>query len=410
MTHYNLKKGIYLIKGAKKHCIYNSNNGFVYHINSDTLDFLETINDKGNIDKSQIEETKLLKTFESADIIELAVKRTIFADIKTELQNKNKIEFAWIEVTKKCNLYCLHCYEESHPAINGELSDGDFQILIPQLIKYGIKRIQFIGGEPFLLGDKLKKMIEYCSDKFESIEIFTNGTLINEKWVKFLKSKNVGIALSIYSYNKEQHDKVTKVKGSFEKTNKTITLLTQYNIHYRVCGVEMKGVEMGDNTSDLYKLQKLDLVRLTGRANLSLYNESMLKRKIITENNFRRNNKIQDICKMVSGHNCFSKNLYIDCNLEVFPCVMERRFVHGNLKNQELATLINDNIKLLTKDYIDGCSQCEYKYFCSDCRPDSLGAEKYAKPWYCSYKPETGEWIDSDIYIKSLKSKYYEKL
>lgn len=409
MSRYNLKKGVYLIKGARKHCIYNSNDGQIYHINSDTLDLLELINTNSHIDKSQGEETILLETFKSADLIELADKREPFPDIKTELIKKNKIDFAWIEVTKKCNLQCIHCYENSHPANDGEMSYDDFLIVISKLIKYGIKHIQFIGGEPLLLGDKLKRMIEHCYDKFEFIEVFTNGTLVNEEWVKFLKTKNIHIALSVYSYKKEQHDKVTQVKGAFEKTNKTIKLLDRYKVRYRICSVEMKEIDIGDNSSSLFKIKKIDLVRLTGRANFSLYSESMLRRKIITENNFRYPKKTKDVSRLISGHNCFSRNLYIDFTLNVYPCVMERRFVHGNVRYKELATIINDHILFLTKDFIDECNQCEYRYFCYDCRPDSLGADKYAKPWFCSYEPVTGEWVDRDKFIKFLKTKNDER-
>ncbi len=407
MAHYNLKDGVYIIRGTRKHCIYNSNDGIIYHINSDTLELLETIHSVGEIDGSLVEEKQLLDTFKNAGLIELSDKKKIYSDIKTE--SINKVGFAWIEVTNKCNLQCIHCYEEAKPTNDKEMSYDDFQLLISRLLMYGVKRIQFIGGEPFILRDKLIKMIEYCSGKFESIEVFTNGTLIHEEWVKFLKSKNIRIALSIYSYDKEQHDKVTQVKGAFEKTNKTIALLIKYKVTYRICAVEMKEIEIGDNTDNLYRLQKRDIVRLTGRANFSLYNESMLRRKIITELNFKNKQTIKEIRNRITGHNCFSRNIYIDCNLEVFPCVMERRFVHGNMKHRELDALINDDIRSLTKDFIDGCNQCEYRYFCYDCRPDSMGAEKYAKPWYCSYEPATGEWTDPEIFIDSLMTHFNDE-
>lgn len=136
----------------------------------------------------------------------------------------------------------------------------------------------------------------------------------------------------------------------------------------------------------------------------------MLKRKIIKESNFKKIQKIKFVHNNASVHNCFSRNLYIDCNLEVFPCVMERRFKHGNLKNSELSSLINESIQILTKDFIVGCNKCEYRYFCFDCRPDSLGADQFAKPWFCSYDQNIGEWIDSEVFIKSLKTKYKEAI
>ncbi len=408
MLFYNMKKGVYLIKGAEKHCIYNSSDGNIYHINSDTLDLLESINTSNNVDQLQTEEKKLLKEFENADLIEPADKRKPFPDIKSEAASKNNINFAWIEVTQRCNLQCVHCYESSHPNIEGEMSYDDFVMLADKLIKFGIKQIQFIGGEPLVLGDRLKKMIEYSSDKFEFIEVYTNGTLVNEEWVKFLKSKNINVAISAYSYDKEQHDKVTQVKGSFKKTDRTIKLLDKYNLNYRVSGVEMKEIDIGDQSSSVYKINKMDLVRLSGRANFSLYDDSMLKRKLITKDSFKYPKQIEEIRRMISGHNCFSRDLYIDFTLNVFPCVMERRFMHGNIRHKELEEIIKSDILHLTKDFIEGCNQCEFRYFCFDCRPDSFGADKLAKPWFCTYEPAAGQWTDPDKYIESLKTKHKE--
>ena len=70
------------------------------------------------------------------------------------------------------------------------------------------------------------------------------------------------------------------------------------------------------------------------------------------------------------------------------------------LKNQLI-----ENIRHLSKDHIEGCKDCEYRYACYDCRPDSNGADKYAKPWNCSYDPYKGEWLDLKEMYKGLKKK-----
>ena len=62
------------------------------------------------------------------------------------------------------------------------------------------------------------------------------------------------MALSVYSYNAEMHDKVTKCTGSWSQTNKTIKLLKKHNIPYRVCSVLMKDIDIGEQTSGLYKI------------------------------------------------------------------------------------------------------------------------------------------------------------
>ena len=83
---------------------------------------------------------------------------------------------------------------------------------------------------------------------------------------------------------------------------------------------------------------------------------------------------------------------------------MERRFIHGNIKGKSLGTIIDSNILKLNKDKIDGCNECEFRYCCFDCRPDSNGSDKYSKPWYCTYQPDKGMWEeDIEAFITNLK-------
>jgi len=81
---------------------------------------------------------------------------------------------------------------------------------------------------------------------------------------------------------------------------------------------------------------------------------------------------------------------------------MERRFVHGNLRDKGISEILNKDICCLSKDEVDVCKLCEYRYICSDCRPDSNGREVYAKPWYCSYDPLRGAWLDLEVFYKSF--------
>ncbi len=111
---------------------------------------------------------------------------------------------------------------------------------------------------------------------------------------------------------------------------------------------------------------------------------------------------------MLSGHNCFRDKIYISVNMEVFPCVMERRFKHCVIDEQNKIVL-DDSIRYFTKDKVNECSYCEYRYACFDCRPNSLSDNIVEKPWYCTYNPKHGEWIDEDKFIVELREKWEEK-
>lgn len=303
---------------------------------------------------------------------------------------------AWIEITNACNLRCMYCYNESGNTKISNMTFSDYKIVLDKIIGIGIRKIQIIGGEPFTYKRELKRMLNYAIGKVDFIEIFTNGTLISDDWYQYIAINNIHIALPLYSYDRHIHDKVTGKKGSWEKTHRTIELLKQYKIQYRVCNVLMNGIDIGEKNTTYYTLsEEKDVVRMSGRANFKLLSRELIKKKLITKNTFSHPLKKEFCKRLISGHNCYSDRIYVSVNLAVYPCVMERRIKHCTLNNNK-PLILDDNIRNMTKDKIDACNQCEYRYFCFDCRPNSLSGNLYEKSWYCTYDPNTGKWCDED--------------
>ena len=110
------------------------------------------------------------------------------------------------------------------------------------------------------------------------------------------------------------------------------------------------------------------------------------------------------VIRALNGHQCFSIKIYIEHDLNVRPCVMEKRASHGNLRGKTIGEILNNDIIYLNKDKIEGCRDCELRYACHDCRADSMSSNIYAKPYVCTYDAENGIWIDPDKYIKELFS------
>ena len=401
--HYILCDDVYLVEGKAKSCIYDLKGNRLYSINKRLSNKIKLIND-GKLFYEDIDNElkNVINTFIEKNLIELSnnYRKNNIEELKSEY---NGCRFAWIEITNKCNLKCIHCYNESSVFCENVMTLDKFIKVIDLLVGMNVPKIQIIGGEPFFDEKLLKKMLDYTIGKFEYIEIFTNGTLISEPWFKYLSENNINIALSVYSYDDTMHNKVTRVKGSLSKTNNTIEKLKKYDIKHRVCNVIMKEIEIGEKCHDLYTLSdKKDIVRISGRASFDLLNDEIINNKLITKKTFEKP-ITKSFCKrLISGHNCFFNKIYISSNLEVFPCVMERRMKHCSI-NDENKINLDDKIKYLTKDNIYECSKCEYRYACFDCRPNSLTNNIYQKPWYCTYNPELGEWENKDEFIIKLK-------
>ena len=54
-----------------------------------------------------------------------------------------------------------------------------------------------------------------------------------------------------------------------------------------------------------------------------------------------------------------------------------------------------------TKDHVEKCKDCEYRYACNDCRPLAQGSDS-GKRWLassvdCLYNPYTGKWEDERV-------------
>lgn len=403
---YVLNDNVYLVDGKAKSCIYDFKGLRLFSVNRNLAKAIHNANEYGIQEETVDEELKnVLDKLVKLGVIGLSSQATPHY-ISEQKANDYGCLFAWIEITNRCNLRCKHCYNESDTHCNTVMSTDDYKKVIDRLLELGVKKVQIIGGEPFVENNKLREMLDYTIGKFSYIEIFTNGTLIKEEWYKYLSDNCIHIALSVYSYNKFEHDKVTGQPGSWDKTYNTIRLLKANNIPYRVCNVLMNGVELGEKNTDLFELNPdKDVVRMSGRANFELLSDEIIRKKLITKKTFETKLNLKLCSILLSGHNCFKNKIYISADLKVYPCVMERRLIHCDISDGSKITLC-DEIRNLNKDKLKECCNCEYRYACHDCRPNSISGDIYEKPWYCTYNPATGEWQDEHAFIDKLKHQW----
>lgn len=398
---YVLNENVFIVQGVKKSCIYDLSQNKLFSINNNSFQLIDKVTNKKNIEIS----------IEEEEFIFALIKKNILKKSSTEnntsiydVKEKSVISWAWIELTNRCNQKCIHCYLEGKPSNNNEISLNEFKYIVDQLVENKIKQIQLIGGKPTLLGNKFLKMLDYCNEKFDFVEIYSNATLLSDLMIERIKSYNMKIAISLHSYIEKEHDKMVGMKGSFKSICDTIKKLKKANIQHRIAAIQINNISIGESQDEAIKIDSTDFVRISGRANLKLYNNEMLKLKFITKKSFANPINSKRVYNSVVGHPCFMNKLYIDCELNVYPCVMERVFIHGNLKDTTIDSVINNNITSLSKDYINECKDCEYRYACFDCRPDRIGNNKYAKPWYCTYDVYKGEWQNVDSFINNLNN------
>ncbi|MDR2760341.1 MAG: hypothetical protein LBB09_00655 [Rickettsiales bacterium] len=268
----------------------------------------------------------------------------------TEISNRKKMksikslrknfrpEFAMVEISPIGGLRCDFCYKKCDCVQEKYMTPKDFRRARDFLVANGVKTIRFAGDEPASHPD-FRSIVGLCGGSFDRVEAPMDAAPSEQSW-----------------------------RDIFEKNN-------------------------------IIPIARLPSAA-PGREKFADF--EMFKKIIIEESNFQKPLLRELVELAVSGHQCFSRQLYIAQNLEVFPCAMERRLSHGFIGREKDSELLKRDILQFNKDSVKTCKDCEFRYACFDCRLNCEGGNIRNRPWNCSYDPRTGEWEDPLTMFKKL--------
>ena len=119
-------------------------------------------------------------------------------------------------VTRRCNLHCVHCYSKSQDiAYPGEMTTEQGKRFIDNLAEFGVPVLLFSGGEPFRRPD-IFELAEYSIQKGIRTVFSTNGTLITPDVAARLKKIGVSYVGISLDGMKETNDRFRGLKGAFD--------------------------------------------------------------------------------------------------------------------------------------------------------------------------------------------------
>ena len=133
-------------------------------------------------------------------------------------------------MTRRCNLRCVHCYSSSQNIRYGnELTTAEAKAMIRDLATFGSPVILFSGGEPLMHRD-LPELARYAVDQGMRAVISTNGTLITRQ--KAAVFKEIGLSYVGVSLDgmKVTHDHFRGVEGAFDTAMKGIRICRDLGI------------------------------------------------------------------------------------------------------------------------------------------------------------------------------------
>lgn len=118
--------------------------------------------------------------------------------------------------TKRCNLYCDHCYAgaDAEGAL-GELSTAEARGLLDGLADYGVPVVLFSGGEP-LMREDLTELVGYAADRGIRPVLSTNGTLLTREAAAELKEAGLRYAGVSVDGLAERNDAFRGRDGAFD--------------------------------------------------------------------------------------------------------------------------------------------------------------------------------------------------
>lgn len=115
------------------------------------------------------------------------------------------------------------------------------------------------------------------------------------------------------------------------------------------------------------------------------------------------NTNLPKVLEAINHNSCLHKKIGIDKDGNIKNCPLMPES-YGNIQNTTLEKALAkpgfQQYWNITKDQIESCKDCEFRYICTDCRaftesshytPENLDI---SKPLKCGYNPYTNEWKD----------------
>lgn len=306
------------------------------------------------------------------------------------------ITSAMFELTYNCSEKCIHCYnigatrnddEVSHRGDREELNLDDYKRIIDDLYEGGLIKVTLSGGDPFskpIVWD----IIDYLYQKEIAFDIFTNGQRIVKDVERLANYYPRLVGISIYSGKADDHDYITRIPGSWERSMQVVKRLSALAVPMNLkCCVMRSNVKSYYMVADIAKqygaVPQFEIgvsdsvdgdkcvsqnLRLTPEQLEIVLRDDNVPLYVGKEApNFGGQKKLMDRNTCGGGHN----NCTITPEGNVIPCVsFHAKFGDANKDNVNHIYKISSDWRLwnntILKDY-EECGQYDYCDYCNLC-------------------------------------------
>lgn len=340
------------------------------------------------------------------------------------------------EVTRACDLACVHCRAEAQPERHPwELTTEEGFALLDEIRRFGQPMFVFTGGDPLKRPD-IFELIAYASQIGLHPGMSPSGTpLLNRENLRKAAEAGIGtVSISIDAPTPETHDAFRRVPGSFElsvRAARTVrelgmrlqinTVITTYNMGM-LDDMARLVTELGAARWEVFYLVPTGRGEALARAPAQAYErvshwlydqtskleahitavEAGFYRRVVLERMAEEQGKtpMQVLAESRSGNGRFLPGMnsgngfvFISHIGEIYPSGF-LPVVAGNVRTDSLVEVYRHHplfLDLRNPDKLQGrCGRCEYRTICAGSRARAYGVtgNYLAEDPFCMYEPQ----------------------
>jgi radical SAM additional 4Fe4S-binding domain len=413
---FRLNSFCHIVDGHEKGCIYNLISGDMISIDNNKLNVLLDCEKNIPIDLIPNVDINFINELESLGLGMFYDKPVYIDRLSTDIPDalevvvpmNYRINSFYIEIENKCNLDCVFCNKNDDTLFrktgckrwkisSGILDINNWKNVIDQVSKLSCNQIVFIGGEPLLNFEYLSNLVPYIKEhKISNILLYTNGTLINDEIIEFIKKYNIHLNIQLLSDNEITYEEITGKKGLENIVYNNICKINSSNINYKLSFLVNKFNEnQVDSTLRKYNPiignKKFELDFLYPIPQNNFYSKKYFNLLYDKKKTFSKI-YMESYSYLKKYHPCYANKLAITLDGNLIPCIMSRKLVLGNIRDSNIVSILKDSqfnyLEKLTKDKIAHCKNCAYRYGCFDCRALEMAATgDLCGLEYCDIKP-----------------------
>lgn len=291
---------------------------------------------------------RILERCDDGDVVEINEYGTM------QIRYARKEGDYTIYTSAQCNSNCIMCPIGEAQRKTEDLEETETLLNSLCYIPSNVEHITITGGEPFLLGEDIFRILSHLKMNYADAEILllTNGRVFADKKYAYLYAENRPDAciagIPIHGSTAEKHDTITQTNGSFLQTIIGIKRLLSLGER-----VEIRIVVSKLNLEDITGIAEMIVQEIPKTTDVKIMGLEMLGNAALHCENVwveygRAMKASEDAIKILMAHG-------IDVELYNFPlCVVGRKYWG----------IYRKSIDPYKIRYLENCEECKEKKNC----------------------------------------------